>query len=299
MKKIFTLCAAVMAFMGLQAEERTVWEGAEQISWNTDVAPGTQFETPEGIFAGLEKDNVIRVYTTTTYDEPQYVLTYKKGDGWDWTDLETTVADGVISYTVADDQTATEIAERGLVVRGQAYTITRITVDSEAAEEPQPVEGEQTVWEGSEQISWNTEVAPGTQFETPEGIFDGLKTNDVIRVYTTTTYDEPQYVLTYKKGDGWDWTDLTTTVDAQGTISYTVESDDIATEIAGRGLILRGQAWTATKITVTKNGVTTIVGLNCGDITTGGRIYNLRGQQVGNASSRKGIYIVNGKKIVR
>lgn len=133
MKKIFTLCIALLAFGTMQAEEKTVWEGTEQISWNTEVAPGTQFETPAGIFAGLEKDNIVRIYTTTTYDEPQYVITYKKGDSWEWTDLETTIADGVISYTVADETTATEISERGLVVRGQAYTLTKISVTKASA----------------------------------------------------------------------------------------------------------------------------------------------------------------------
>lgn len=130
MKKIFTLIVGLLAMTAAQAEERTVWEGSEAISWNTEVAPGTQFETPEGIFSGLKKDNIIRIYTTTTYEEPQYVITYKKGDSWEWTDLATTVADGVISYIVEDETIAKEIAERGLVIRGQAYTITKITMTS-------------------------------------------------------------------------------------------------------------------------------------------------------------------------
>ena len=92
MKKIVTLVIAVMAYVGMQAAEKTVWEGNEAISWNTEVAPGTQFETPEGIFSGLKKKNIIRIYTTTTYENPQYVITYKKGDSWEWTDLATNVA---------------------------------------------------------------------------------------------------------------------------------------------------------------------------------------------------------------
>ena len=128
MKKITTLIIAMLTIVNVQAAEKTVWEGNEPISWNTDVAPGTQFETPEGTFTGLKKTDEIRVYTTTTYEEPQYVLTYKKGDSWEWTDLDVTVSGGIISYTVADETTATEIAERGLVIRGQAYTITKITV---------------------------------------------------------------------------------------------------------------------------------------------------------------------------
>ena len=130
MKKFFTFCLAVLAAMSLQAEEKVVWEGNEPISWNPDVAPGTQYETPQGIFDGLEADNVVRIYTTTTYDEPQYVVTYKKGEGWDWTDLDITTADGILTFTVADDQMAQEIADRGLIIRGQAFTLVKITVES-------------------------------------------------------------------------------------------------------------------------------------------------------------------------
>ena len=293
MKKILTLIIGLLAMVAAQAEEKTVWEGSEAISWNTEVAPGTQFETPEGIFSGLSAENTIRIYTTTTYEEPQYVVTYKKGDSWEWTDLETTVANGIISFTVADEQTAKEIADRGLILRGQAWTAIKITVDGES---PKPIEGEQTVWEGTEQISWNTEVAPGTQFETPEGIFAGLEKGNVIRLYTTTTYDEPQYVVTYKKGDSWEWTDLETTV-ADGVISYTVADETTATEISERGLILRGQAYTLTKITVTKQNTTIINDHRVSQAVADKKVYNLQGMEV-KGVSLKGIYVRNGKKIV-
>ena len=290
MKKILTLIVGLLAMTSAQAEERTVWEGSEAISWNTEVVPGTQFETPEGTFSGLSVGNTIRIYTTTTYEEPQYVVTYKKGDSWEWTDLETTVANGIISFTIADEQTAREIADRGLILRGQAWTATKITVDAEA---PKPVEGEQTVWEGSEPISWNTEVAPGTQYETVEGIFKGLAANDVVRAYTTTEYEAPQYVITYKKGDSWEWTDLVTSV-ADGIITFTVEDAQMATEIADRGLIFRGQAYTLTKITVTKGGTT---GINT-NLTNkdSNETYNLLGQKV---KTWRGLIIKNGKKYIR
>jgi hypothetical protein len=290
MKKILTLIVGLLAMTAAQAEEKTVWEGSEAISWNTEVAPGTQFETPEGTFNGLAVGNTIRIYTTTTYEEPQYVVTYKKGDLWEWTDLETTFADGIISYTIADEQTATEIAGRGLILRGQAWTATKITIDAEASI---PVEGEQTVWEGSEPISWNTDVAPGTQYETVEGIFVGLAANDVVRAYITTTYEEPQYVITYKKGDSWEWTDLNTSVN-NGIITFTVADAQMATEIADRGLIFRGQAYTLTKITVTKGGTTDInriITNKYSDVT-----YNLFGQKV---RTWRGLIIKNGKKYIR
>ena len=138
MKKILSFVVMMLATVAtVFAAEKTVWEGSEPISWNTEVAPGTQFETPDGTFTGLAKGDVIKAYTTTTYESPQYVMTYKKGDGWEWTDLEISITDGVLSYTVADETTATEIAERGLIFRGQAYTLTKITVETPGTE-PEP-----------------------------------------------------------------------------------------------------------------------------------------------------------------
>lgn len=218
----------------------TVWTGNEKISWNDTVVPGTQFYTPNGIFSGLAKDDVITVSTTKTggYDNPQYVVTYQAGDSWTWTDL-ISISDSnevVISYTVESEQIASDIAGHGLVFRGQGWTATQITVDK-------------AVWSEAQSFT----RVPGTQFETPEGTFTGLAKDNVVKIYTTTTYENPQYVVTYKKGINWDWTDLTTTVE-NGVISFTVADETMATEIAEHGLVLRGQAWTATKITVEKSG---------------------------------------------
>lgn len=291
MKKIFTVIMAALTWAGVQAEEKTVWEGSEPISWNTEVAPGTQFETPQGIFSGLAAGNTIRIYSTTTYDEPQYVVTYKAGDGWEWTDLATTVSNGVIAYTVESADIATWIADRGLVLRGQAWTATKITVEAEAA---QPAEGEQTLWTGSQAISWNTEVAPGTQYELT-GIFSGLQKDDVLHFYTTATIDDPQYVVTYKAGNSWEWTDLATTF-VNNIISYTVESAQTATEIAERGIIMRGQGYTLTKVTLVKGGTT---GINSVQAISqqGGEAYSLSGRKVD--TGYKGIVIQNGRKLLR
>ena len=112
----------------------SVWTGEEPISWNTDVAPGSQYEIGD-IFSGLQAGETISVSAKLTdgyYNDPQYVLTYKAGVSWDWKDLNTNINvsdDGtIITYTVESDQIATDIAERGLIFRGQGYTITNITV---------------------------------------------------------------------------------------------------------------------------------------------------------------------------
>ena len=119
----------------------------------------------------------------------------------------------------------------------------------------------------------------------------------MIKFYTTTTYDEPQYVVTYKKGDAWEWTDLSTTM-ANGVITYTVADATTATEISERGLVIRGQAYNLTKITVTKAGVSTIINQSMGQTVSNGKLYDLRGMEVKGQPAR-GIYILNGKKVVR
>lgn len=290
MKKFFTLMMMVMAVSSAFATVTTVWEGNEPISWNPDEVPGSQYEVPASCFTGLKEGDVIQFYTTTTYESPQYVVTYKAGSGWEWTDLTTTFSDNVITYTVENSQIATEIAERGVVVRGQAYNLVKVTIESE--DTPQPV-GEQTVWEGNEAISWNPDEVPGTQYDVAATYFTGLKTGDVLKFYTTTTYESPQYVVTYKAGSKWDWTDLATTF-SDNVITYTVESSQIATEIAERGVVMRGQAYNLVKITVTKASATSINKIENTEMTNHGVIYNLAGQQVDGAY--KGIVILNGKK---
>ena len=267
MKRIFTFALAAVAALSVSAARRTVWTGNEPISWNSEVYKGTQFETPSGIFSGLQQGDTLLVEFTNGMDEPQYVMTYKAGDGWNWTDLTITQNESVLSYVVESSQIATEIADRGLIFRGQGYNITSITVAEVNNDDPDWVETE--VWKGNEPISWNTEVYDGTQFETPSGIFTRLKKDNEIRIACTAQIDDPQYVLTYKAGDSWTWTDLTITV-KNGVMTYTVESNQIAQEIADRGLIFRGQGYNITAISVyaPKGGTTAIE--NAASATLGG-----------------------------
>jgi hypothetical protein len=195
MKHFFSLCAAMLAATTLFAAERVVWEGNKAISWNSDVYPGEQFETPDGIFADLKKDEVIKVSVIAQIDEPQYVMTYKAGDSWEWTDLPTNVADGLMTYTVASDEIAGFIAQRGLIFRGQGYDMTKIAIVTEDEEpvDPDPLQpGEEKVlWEGEETLSWN-EVA-----EQPAEVGALLAEKDqlLVTVSAKGTADWPKVLL--------------------------------------------------------------------------------------------------------
>ena len=231
------LATAVTVF----AAEKTVWEGSEPISWNTEVAPGTQFETPSGTFTGLSKGDVIKAYTTTTYESPQYVMTYKKGTGWDWTDLQTVFSDGVMSYTVADETIATEIAERGLVFRGQAYTLTKITVET-------PESGGETaetvIWEGNTTLDWGAN--PGVSVSLEASMFASAKAGDKLKIEGTGTneYTQIQVCVNYP----WKSSDSYTSL----PVNFEISAEDLE-NIKANGMTIAGQNATINKVTLVKH----------------------------------------------
>ena len=258
MKKIFTFAFALTAMLALNAKETVVWTGNEPISWNPEVYAGSQFETPANTFSSLKEGYLIKVTVVAMIDEPQYVMTYKAGDGWSWTDLSTTVADGVMSYTVESDQIGTEIAERNLIFRGQGYNITQIAVDDLKGDDPEPQPGDeyedQTVWTGDVAISWNPEVYAGSELDTynvQQDMLAGLAKDDSIKICFADAIEGAQFALTYKAGESWSWTDLTI-AQHNGFFAYKVESDAIAQDIADHGLVIRGQGYHAIRIVIGK-----------------------------------------------
>jgi len=231
-------------------------------------------------------------------------MTYKAGSDWTWTDLAATVEEGIMSYVVESDQIATEIAERGLVFRGQGYDMTQIIVASEDQEPVDPIDPEEPgeeyedtdVWTGDKAISWNTEVYAGEQFDTytlQQDMFAGLAKDDSIKIYYADAIDGAQFALTYKAGENWDWTDLAI-VEKEGFYAYKVESEEMAQLIADRGIVLRGQGYHVTRIVIGKpkstTGIDQIVNRKSSNrkfikdgqvlIIKNGRIYNTIGQPV-------------------
>ena len=128
MKKLLTILILLLAVASqgrADNPEIVIWEGNEPISWNPEVYQGSQYELIPAI--DLKKDDIIKITTTTDIDSPQYVLAYKAGSGWTWTNLTITTDNDIMSYTVESEQIATEI-KRGLIFRGQGYNITKVSV---------------------------------------------------------------------------------------------------------------------------------------------------------------------------
>lgn len=250
MKQFFTVMICLMAFTMAQAEEKKVWEGSEAISWNTEVAPGSQFETPDGTFTGLKKDDVIKIYTTTTYDSPQYVVTYKAGEKWDWTDLTTTITDGVISYTVESSEIATEIAERGLVLRGQAWTATKITITTE---EPEVTYETVVVKDdiNTETGEWkkNVELTYDNRGKLSEAMI-----NDIVRITFNATGESSHIAVVNVASDKWSEKFLDKDVETgdNQTVEFTISDATTVEAIQLNGIAIGGNTITVQKVELLK-----------------------------------------------
>lgn len=112
-------------------EDTDVWTGDIAISWNPEEYAGTELDTynvQQDMLAGLAKDDSIKIYYADAISGAQFALTYKAGESWSWTDLAISQHNGFYAYKVASDAIAQDIADHGLVIRGQGYHAIRIVI---------------------------------------------------------------------------------------------------------------------------------------------------------------------------
>lgn len=116
---------------GEEYEDQTVWTGDVAISWNQEVYAGSEMDTynvQQDMLAGLAKDDSIKIYYADAIEGAQFALTYKAGESWSWTDLVISQHDGFYAYKVASNEIAQDIADHGLVIRGQGYHATAVVI---------------------------------------------------------------------------------------------------------------------------------------------------------------------------
>ena len=112
-------------------EDTDVWTGDIAISWNPEEYAGVELDTynvRQDMLAGVAKDDSIKIYYAEAIEGAQFALTYKAGESWSWTDLAISQHNGFYAYKVASDEIAQDIADHGLVIRGQGYHATRIVI---------------------------------------------------------------------------------------------------------------------------------------------------------------------------
>ena len=211
MKRIFIFFAALITHFSLFAEKTIVWTGDMAISWNPEVFVGAQFETPTEMLASVQKGDILELSVVAKMDEPQYVLTYKAGESWAWTDLTTTLTDTTMSYTIESDIIATEIATRGIVVRGQGFHLTQIAIISDAEPNDDPVDDpnedtgeydytglvETIIYQPQSPvaISWDNSLYEGVKIDTreiSETLLAGLQEGHIIRVTIAEAQDNAE-----------------------------------------------------------------------------------------------------------
>ena len=264
-RTLFVLFLLLSCFTMTFAEEVEVWNGNESISWNTEVAPGTQLETPEGIFSNLAVGDIVRAYTTTTYESPQYVVTYKAGDDWSWTDLEISVSEGVLSFTVADETMATEISQRGLIFRGQCYNLTKITIEKTGGSEPLPVTYPIEIWTGEQVIDWSSN--PSTWQTIGKDKFANVKAGDILRIQYKDVKAGAMMGLQYSVPDNWALLPGVEIMNVDGLATRLVLTQDMLDAIKSGDLHITGIGFTLTKVEALD--ATTIKTLTCNVPVTG------------------------------
>jgi len=323
MKKLFTFMG-LLAAVAVNAKETTVWEGSEPISWNAEIT-GTQFETPANTFTGLAEGDTIKVTTTVTtgYSDPQYVLTYKAGSEWTWTDLTTTVSDdGTITYIVESADIATYITERNLIFRGQAYTITKIVVASPEAEPSETYDlmalSMNSIWpkDGESGVTTGTSFADGVltmgTYANDESKWcgagwwlaqwDGDKQENVpvdfsaydklIITFASATTSNGGVSVKYNSGDaGWVGFEAEATA-VEVELDATRKSELMEVTIQGP----QGAVYTLSQACFATKEVVSGIAAAAVGVRQSSAIYNLAGQRL--SKPAKGLYIQNGKKYI-
>lgn len=218
---------------------------------------------PSATFAKAEMGNVIKITgipsAEATEDAPAQVQIAYKDEDWTWTqviDYADVVGDSY-SLTIDDDYFAECIAlqdpERGLFIKGQNFTITRV----ELLGIPKP--------EVTYDVISTTPVADGLLndwsniVEIPAAAFAQLKLGDIVRIKgipsAEATADAPAQLQLALKDEDWTWTQIMDSADIIGdTYEYTVTDPDFLEYFKLHGLNIKGQKFTVTEITVVREG---------------------------------------------
>ena len=218
---------------------------------------------PSATFAKAEMGNVIKITgipsAEATEDAPAQVQIAYKDEDWTWTqviDYADVVGDSY-SLIIEDDYFAECITlqdpERGLFIKGQNFTITRV----ELLGIPKP--------EVTYDVISTTPVADGLLndwsniVEIPAAAFAQLKLGDIVRIKgipsAEATADAPAQLQLALKDEDWTWTQIMESADIIGdTYEYTVTDPDFLEYFKLHGLNIKGQNFTVTEITVLREG---------------------------------------------
>lgn len=225
----------------------TIWTGAWDCgSWggNQDLAWGGYdwTQVPAGAIMTL-------YMTPTVADGEWWCVSLRHGDNWGNLPAPIpgqydTPADGILAVELTQGVLDDLIANGGLVLTGQGYILSKVTIEWE-------ISLEETIWTGAwENASWggNQDLAWGGYD------WSTVKAGQTLRLYCTPTVAEGEWwCMDIRHGDGWNAIcGVSHQLDTPegGVATYVLTQEEIDDLVAGGGLIITGQGYILNKVTI-------------------------------------------------
>ena len=284
MKKLFLLMCLMATTTIVSATD--LWEGTHAVNWdNTLTIEAAKFADAQiGQKIVIEFTNatgeVIELHSNggmlpgTRYAHHIYA---------DQSSMEVFITPGMLA----------RLKESGLEVCGTGFTATKAWYG-----DGKDNVDENTVWTG---YFWMDEWST---LELAKTSFDGINWSDYKAIRFYSEANRTNYVINVltKWGDDGKLGDQTTMTMKNDYAELNIENIDMAAKLAEVDRLMvqcnkeGGDAFNFTAIVLVKKETTGINTLNVEREMLNGEVYNLAGQRVHNP--RKGLYIVNGKKVM-
>ena len=284
MKKLFLLMCLMATTTIVSATD--LWEGTHAVNWdNTLTIEAAKFvDAQVGQKIVIEFTNatgeVIELHSNggmlpgTRYEHHIYA---------DQSSMEVFITPGMLA----------RLKESGLEVCGTGFTATKAWYG-----DGKDNVDDNTVWTG---YFWMDEWST---LELAKTSFDGINWSDYKAIRFYSEANRTNYVINVltKWGDDGKLGDQTTMTMKNDYAELNIENIDMAAKLAEVDRLMvqcnkeGGDAFNFTAIVLVKKETTGINTLNVEREMLNGEVYNLAGQRVHNP--RKGLYIVNGKKVM-
>ena len=284
MKKLFLLMCLMATTTIVSATD--LWEGTHAVNWdNTLTIEAAKFADAQiGQKIVIEFTNatgeVIELHSNggmlpgTRYAHHIYA---------DQSSMEVFITPGMLA----------RLKESGLEVCGTGFTATKAWYG-----DGKDNVDDNTVWTG---YFWMDEWST---LELAKTSFDGINWSNYKAIRFYSEANRTNYVINVltKWGDGGKLGDQTTMTMTNDYAELNIENIDMAAKLAEVDRLMvqcnkeGGDAFNFTAIVLVKKETTGINTLNVEREMLNGEVYNLAGQRVHNP--RKGLYIVNGKKVM-
>ena len=303
MKKIFTLVMlSILTVVNVNAAEKTLWEGSKDINWgesNVLIASADMADVPVGAKITLsyelvdmpEHYHAMRITTNWWGDNPEDQVVAQF-------DLPAETPNTFV-FTYTEANKAIVDVREGMLIVGYGYKLTKVVATYEGGE-PVTIDDLDPVvlWQGEQTLAdWSGDAGVKLNFE-EKGITKACNLYLLISNYESGN-------LRLVRNSGWveypsDNYDHLQNVDADNVVKVALTQEFVTgvVESEYKEIVFWGNGVTVKAIGTTKAIVLNPTSINnvASSVKNDTRYYNLNGQVVANPT--KGLYIVNGKKVL-